>query len=262
MTEHDAEILGVKISRVSGKELLSAVESAVRHNERKVFAYLTVHGINLAQRLEWFREFLNKADIVYADGAGVLLASILLGGSRIERIPLTRWIWELAGFCEKEALSVYMLGSTESSVTRAASKLCGRFPGLRVVGCHHGYFEKFDEESERVISEINACSPHILFVGFGMPAQEEWIQRNRERLNVYAIFTAGSCFDFVSGAKRVCPLWFSRIGFEWLFRLFQEPRRLFIRYVVGNPTFMVRVLMQRLRHGRIHKRLDVQVTTK
>jgi N-acetylglucosaminyldiphosphoundecaprenol N-acetyl-beta-D-mannosaminyltransferase len=253
-------ILGVRVHRISADELLVQIERAVRHGEKRIFAYLTVHGINLARKFAWFREFLNKADVVYPDGEGVRFGARILGERLPARIPLTRWIWQLADFCDKKELSVYLLGSTEEAVTTAAARLKERFSNLKLLGCHHGYFEKQGTESDSVIESINALSPHVLVVGFGMPAQEEWIMSNKDRLRVNAILTAGSCFDFVASVKRASPVWMQGVGLEWFFRLLQEPRRLFARYMIGNPVFVVRVLLQRIENGKMHSQSDTDLT--
>ncbi len=253
------DILGVKVHRISGDELLAQIERAVRHGEKRIFAYLTVHGINLATKFDWFREFLNEADVVYPDGEGVRFGAWILGMRLPARIPLTRWIWDLADFCEKKDVSIYLLGSTEEVVTAASARLKERYSNLKLLGCHHGYFEKHGRESDSVIESINALSPDVLAVGFGMPAQEGWIMSNKDRLRVNAILTAGACFDFVAGVKRASPVWMQGTGLEWIFRLIQEPRRLFARYMIGNPVFVVRVLVQRLRNGKMHLHNDTDV---
>lgn len=96
---------------------------------------------------------------------------------------------------------------------------------------------------------MNAASPDLLFVGFGMPLQEEWIRRHRHALRAGAIFPCGSMIDYASGLKSIAPPWMRNNGMEWLYRLFQEPGRLWKRYLVGNPRFIFRVMHQRLQEG-------------
>ena len=244
------DMLGVHVHRISSDELLAAIERAVRHGKKEIFAYLTVHGINLAGKSAWFREFLNEAEVVYPDGEGVRFGARIVGQVLPARIPLTRWIWELAGFCEKKNLSIYLLGSTEEVLSKAGARLKERFPNLKLLGSHHGYFEKHGGESDSVVEMINALSPNVLLIGFGMPAQEDWIRANKDRLRVNAILTGGACFDFVAGTKPASPVWMQRVGLEWLSRLFREPRRLFVRYVFGNPAFVFRVCLQRIMKGK------------
>jgi N-acetylglucosaminyldiphosphoundecaprenol N-acetyl-beta-D-mannosaminyltransferase len=246
--ERDIDILGVGVNSIEGDEMLRRIETTVREGGKRVFVYINAHAVNLAQDLPWFRLFLNSADIAYPDGEGIRLASWILGRTIRTTVPLTRWIAELSRFCESKELSIFLLGGTDAVAARAAMELKGRFPRLKVAGWHGGYFSKSGPENDAVIETVNAASPQLLLVGFGMPLQEEWIRRNIDRLRANVILPSGSCFDFVAGTKRPSPLWISRIGFEWLFRFFQEPARLFTRYAVGNPRFVISVFWQRVRH--------------
>ena len=126
----------------------------------------------------------------------------------------------------------------------AARKLKQRYPGLNVVGVHHGYFDR--SENEAVVQKINAAAPDILLVGLGMPLQEYWLMENRHRLDASVALTGGAAFDYVSGRLRRGPRLLVSSGFEWLARLLIDPRRLWRRYLVGNPLFLLRVVRQRL----------------
>ena len=121
-------------------------------------------------------------------------------------------------------------------------------PNLGIVGIHHGYFDHTSgsSENETVIQQINAANPDVFVVGFGMPLQEWWLKENWDRVNADVAITLGAIFDYVSGELRREPRFLTDNGFEWLARLFIEPRRLWRRYMVGNPVFLMRVLVQRL----------------
>jgi N-acetylglucosaminyldiphosphoundecaprenol N-acetyl-beta-D-mannosaminyltransferase len=132
---------------------------------------------------------------------------------------------------------------------KAAANLKARYPDLRIVGTHHGYFDKTQgcAENEAVIEQINTVKPNILIVGFGMPLQERWLMENWDRIDANVALTGGAVFDYVSGELRRAPRWMTENGLEWLGRLIIEPRRLWKRYLIGNPIFLWRVLKQRLR---------------
>jgi N-acetylglucosaminyldiphosphoundecaprenol N-acetyl-beta-D-mannosaminyltransferase len=119
---------------------------------------------------------------------------------------------------------------------------------LRIAGVHHGYFDHTSgsPENEDVVQQINAANPDVLVVGFGMPLQEWWLKENWDRVDAGVAITLGAIFDYVSGELRRGPRFLIDNGFEWLARLLIEPRRLWRRYVVGNPIFLTRVLVQRL----------------
>ena len=127
----------------------------------------------------------------------------------------------------------------------AAENVRRLYPAARIAGTHHGYFANADEE-RRTIDEINAANPDLLLVAFGVPAQEKWIDAHRKELHCGAALAVGGLLDFVSGRIPRAPLWMRRAGIEWIYRLYQEPVRLFRRYVLGNPLFLFRVLKEKI----------------
>ena len=131
--------------------------------------------------------------------------------------------------------------------TEQVLDICARYPGLRIAGTYHGYFDKTpgSPENEAVLQRINAARPNILILGFGMPLQERWLLENWERVDANLALTGGAVFDYLSGELRRPPRWMTEHGLEWLGRMLIEPRRLWRRYVVGNPLFLWRVLLQR-----------------
>lgn len=239
-------ILGVLIDDVDGKRLLQLIGRAIEEHRKSVFSYVNVHGINLAQHDARFRAFVGRAHHVYCDGEGVRLGARILGRPVPPKTVLTYWIWELGEWCAENGYSVFLLGSTAERAGRAAHRLKKSIRGLKVAGYHHGYFARHGTENERVVELINSTRPDVLLVGFGMPAQEFWIEENIDRLRVNAILPAGSAIDYAAGIWQTAPVWMRNIGLEWLVRLVQEPVRLAVRYLVGNPLFITRVLMQRV----------------
>jgi N-acetylglucosaminyldiphosphoundecaprenol N-acetyl-beta-D-mannosaminyltransferase len=235
-------VIGVSVDPLTAADLSERVERILQNGSSATLAYVHVHGINLAYSDSTLAKFFNSTDITYCDGEGVRLGAKALGYRIPERIALTDWVWDLLRICGVRGARVYMLGSHSDVVEEAARVIKERYPTLNLVGYHHGYFEKEGSASEKVVEEINRLQPDVLLIGFGMPLQEHWLLRYRSRLRVNLVLTAGSCFDYVSGRKKRCPRWMAQHGLEWLFRFVQEPRRLFKRYVIGNPLFLARVL--------------------
>ena len=242
MVSDCVNLLGVRIDVLTSASLNERVERILENQSKSVVAYMHVHGVNLAYDDPSLARFFNSADIVYCDGEGVRLGARILGHHIPGRIALTDWIWDLFEVCERRSASVYFLGSRPEVVESAARKVKERFPNLKLLGYRDGYFEKEGSASAGVIKEINQLRPDVLLVGFGMPLQEKWLMTVADQLQVKLILTAGSCFDYVSGKKRRCPRWMANHGLEWLYRLMQDPRRLFKRYVIGNPLFIARVV--------------------
>lgn len=241
-------VLGVGVDPLTVEELHARIARFVEDGEHATILHANVHGLNHAHRDARLRGFLNGAEIVFCDGAGVMLGARVLGEKIPERITYADWTWELAAFAEAQGLSVFFLGARPGVADKAARRLVERFPGLKVAGTHHGYFDRTpgSPENEMVLRKINAASPDVLLVGFGMPIQEYWLMENREKIDARVVLTGGAVFDYVSGELRRGPKVLTDNGFEWLARLLIEPGRLWRRYVVGNPLFLLRVLKQRL----------------
>ena len=168
------DILGVRVDVIDAEGLHRAIAESIRAGRRDVYAYVNIHAVNIARADDRFRRFLNCAHVVYCDGEGVRLGGRVLGYHLPPRVVLTYWIWDLCAFCERENFSVFFLGSTEQFVREAVERVRQRFPALRVVGWHHGYFAKKGKETDEVIERVTQARPDILIVGFGMPMQEFW----------------------------------------------------------------------------------------
>jgi N-acetylglucosaminyldiphosphoundecaprenol N-acetyl-beta-D-mannosaminyltransferase len=241
------DILGVKMDVLGREQLEQAIAETIRANRKDVFAYVNVHAINIAQRDARFMNILNSTHVVYCDGEGVRLGARILGARIPPRIVLTYWIWSLCRLCESNGFSMFFLGGDDTTVAKAVEEVKKRYRNIRIAGWHHGYFEKTGVENDRVIALINRAAPNVLLVAFGMPLQEYWIEENFERLNVNAVLPAGSVIEYTGGNKGLTPSWMADHGMEWLYRLVQEPVRLWKRYLIGNPLFMGRVMAEWLR---------------
>lgn len=241
-------ILGVTVHLLDVPTLHEEIAKRIETGAHALVLNVNVNCLNLAYRHGWLRDLLNSASLVFCDGAGVQLGARLLDHRIPQRITYADWMWQLAEFAEPRGYTFFFLGAQPGVADEAAARLIARFPALRIVGTHHGYFDKApnSEENEAIVAEINALKPNILVTGFGMPAQERWLMENWERVEANVALTGGAVFDYVSGQLRRAPSWMTDNGLEWLGRLVIEPGRLWKRYVIGNPIFMYRVLKQRL----------------
>ena len=232
---------------LTARELGEEIERLVRGGERALVLNVNAHCLNLCHDDPDLRAFVNDAEVVFCDGAGVMLAARMLGGRIPERITYADWIWQLADLAAARGFSLYLLGARPGVAREAARRLQRRYPDLEIVGTGHGYFDHSagSQENEAVVEEINAAAPDLLLVGLGMPLQELWLMENRHRLYAAGVaLTGGAVFDYASGRVRRGPRLLTESGFEWLARLLREPRRLWRRYLVGNPLFFLRVLRQ------------------
>jgi len=247
----DFRVLDVRVDGIDTPGLERSILSNARNGRSKLYAYVNVHAVNLARKDRRFRDIINGAFVAYCDGEGVRVGARLLGGRLPRRTVLTYWVWDLCSLLENKGLSVFFLGAREAVVKKAAEVIGRRFPHLNVAGWHHGFFEKQGEESRKVVAEINRVCPDILFVGFGMPLQEYWIEENLASLRAGIVLPAGSMIDYIAGEKKATPKWMANSGLEWFYRMLREPRRLWKRYLLGNPLFIFRVIRERIRSWRI-----------
>jgi N-acetylglucosaminyldiphosphoundecaprenol N-acetyl-beta-D-mannosaminyltransferase len=240
-------VLGVGVDPVTVEELHAGIKRLADSGERGTVLNVNANCLNLLYDDAALREFFRNADLVFCDGSGVMLAARLLGRRIPERITYADWAWRLAAFAEAEGLSLFLLGARPGVAEKAAEKLLKRHPDLGISGVEHGYFdhEPGSRENEAVLLGVNAARPDILIVGLGMPLQERWLMENRHRIDAGVALTGGAVFDYVSGGLRRGPRLLTDNGFEWLARLLVEPRRLWRRYLIGNPLFLLRVLGQR-----------------
>lgn len=242
-------ILGISFQSLNRQQLLATIKTAVETNQRALVLSGNILSFNLAYEQEWLKALFNQADVIRIDGAGLRLGARLLGYQLPERMTWADFAWDLANLCSEQDFSLYLLGGRPGLAEKAGAQLQTRYPSLLIAGIHHGYFNKTSghPENEAILQQINMVKPDMLIIGFGMPLQEKWLEENRHRLEAKVTLTGGAVFDYISGELHRAPHWLTNNGFEWLGRLIIEPRRLWRRYLIGNPLFLVRVLKQKFR---------------
>jgi len=191
------------------------------------------HVIATAARDAAFRDVFLQADIVHADGQAAVFASRMTDSPIPERSATTDFIHDAAKLAALHGLRFFLLGATDETNAEAARRLREIYPGLQIVGRRHGYFGPGEEKE--ICDDINLTQPDVIWVGLSAPLEYEFSVRNKDRLRAGWLVTCGGCYNFITGAHKRAPLWMQAAGFEWLFRLALEPRRLFWRYAVTNP---------------------------
>lgn len=249
------DILGVPIHRVTWMSLKERVYQTIAQDGRLTIMYANVHVINQVRANSALSEALQSADIVYCDGEGVRVAARLLGDSLPARMTGADFIWDVGALLGEMKRSIYWLGGAPGVAEAAMATLAEASPGLSIAGASDGFFDKDGAGNEKAIARINGCQPAIVFVGMGTPIQETWVAQNRAKIDAPIVWCIGATADFIAGVQVRGPRVLTDNGFEWLARFWSDPKRLFGRYVVGNPAFVVRVLwcrIQRVIHLRRH----------
>jgi N-acetylglucosaminyldiphosphoundecaprenol N-acetyl-beta-D-mannosaminyltransferase len=240
-----AYLLGRKITCITSDSLLVSIHKACIERRKIIVANYNIHSFNMSVQYSWFFEFLKNADIAHCDGLGIIYALRFMGYRIPEdyRVSYSVLMPRLLEHCNNNHFSIYLLGAKNQNMQMALENINQRYPNIKISG-HHGYFPLNDENiNQIIISEINKLKPNVLIVGMGMPIQEYWVQRYHKQLKVNAILLGGAAIDRLAGAVSECPEVLSKNGLEWLYRLVKEPKRLMTRYALGNPAFLLQVLL-------------------
>lgn len=238
-------VLGVQIDKVSRPRAIALMEEAIqsRNGHAVSVFFVNAHTLNLAASAPSYREVLNSADYVFADGTGVRWAARLQGIRSLENLVGTDFVPTLLKSTAGRGYSYFLLGADAQTIAAAADYARRTFPGWTQAGYHRGYLID-DALNSAAINMINAARPDMLLVGMGNPIQERWIRDNLARLEVPVCMGIGGLFDYWAGNVSRAPKWLRRLGHEWLWRLYQQPSLKARRYLIGNPLFLARVLRE------------------
>lgn len=237
---HAATLLGVPIDEYNTFEFIERLEQLIKQPEQAIICPVNADMLNQCYTNDWLRSFISGADIIQAESSGILFGAKLTGQVLSSKITSNEFIYSLAEAWENKNYSIYFLGGPVGQAESAAEKLHKKYPNFKIVGCHRGHLT--DMETVEVIQSINALKPSVLMVGFGCPIQEEWIAKYKSSLNVSVLWPIGNLTSYISGKVKTAPQWMKDFGLEWLYRLCQEPYRMWKRYIVGNPLFIIRIL--------------------
>ncbi len=227
-------ILGVRVDNVTYDEAVARVDSFLHEDSCHQIATVNPEFVIIAQSNTEFMRTLNQCALNVPDGVGLLWASRRLGTPLRERVTGQEMVDRIAALAAKRGEPIFFLGAREGIAGRAAERLKEKCPGLRIAGCYAG--SPSVEENQRIVERINESKAKILFVAFGPPKQDFWIERNTPRLKAAVAMGVGGTFDTLAGIVPRAPWWMQRAGFEWTYRLFREPRR--FKRQLAIPYFM------------------------
>jgi N-acetylglucosaminyldiphosphoundecaprenol N-acetyl-beta-D-mannosaminyltransferase len=239
-------VLGVSVCAMNLSIATQAILEAVRDRRKGYVCVTGVHGVTEAQEDGSFRQILNRAFLNTTDGMPLVwLGKHQIGGSWIERVYGPDLMLELFGATRDGSVRHFFYGGAPGVADELKGKLEARFPGVNICGTYCPPFRPLnaDEEAELEM-KVREAKPDLIWVGLSTPKQERFMAEYLPKLDATLMLGVGAAFDFHSGRVRQAPRWIQRSGFEWLYRLCSQPRRVARRYLINNPLFLVRIALQ------------------
>ena len=234
------------IAKLQLEDVSTLAEAFIASQKPHYIAVVNVAKLMKMRDDEALRKSILTADIVGADGVPVVWASRLLGSPLPGRVNGTDLMLKLLEKGDQHGYRIFFFGAQAEVLERVLDVVRTNYPGVKIAGAQHGYFTE-DEEWD-IVRQIQTSQADILFIAFGTPKKELWVQKYLQAMGVPVVHGVGGSFDVLAGVMPRAPLWMQRGGLEWLFRLLQEPRRLWQRYLFTNTQFMALLLWTWSRH--------------
>lgn len=240
MSDAHVRMFHISFSRMTEAEAIDRIVGWAKEHNRplKRVATMNVDFMTNAIRLWPFRgnpelwDYLQRADLVTADGMPIVWLSKLLRKPLPGRVTGSDMVPKICARCAEERLSIYVLGSLDVVLAEAFANLRKDAPAIRIAGLNSAMIDLAADQTD-LIAHINAAKPDILFLAMSHPKQELWISRHSHLLNAGVVLGVGASFNFLAGYVPRAPVWMRQSGLEWVYRIYQEPRRLWRRYAKG-----------------------------
>lgn len=236
-------LLGFYIDKMSLDQCVRYLDDIIQKRQKIHIVLVNAAKIVKARRDPQLARIIREAHFVGADGVPIVWASRILRQPLPGRINGTDLMDSLIALAAEKGHRVYFLGAKEKVIANAVDLLKETYPGLQVAGFRHGYFSSAAEEKQ-IVADISASGADILLVGMSTPMKEEWVRRNFKDLDVSVIHGVGGSFDILGGLTKRAPVWMQKTGLEWFYRLLQEPRRMWKRYLVTNTIYVGLVMKE------------------
>lgn len=241
----EIQVFDIRIHPLTLSEFLSLIDRGISDGMQIAQFGVNSAIINDLVRNEEYRNTINNADLVHIDGMSVVWALKLFGYDIPERVATPDLADAVLELADKKRMKVFLFGAQEDVLNLCRENIEKKYPGLVIAGCRNGYYQP--DEEVGIFQMINEADPDILLLGMASPKKELFFDNYRHKLNVRYILGVGGYFDIMSGNIRRAPLWMQNSGFEWLFRLIQEPKRLWKRYLIGIFQFFWLVSSEKFR---------------
>ena len=239
------EILGIGVDRVTSDEALERIGTFIAEGREKGTTHQIVTAnaeiIYQASKNDKMRTVINNAQMVTADGSGVVWASKQLGEPLTERVTGIDLVNSICAASAQYGWKLYILGSAPGVADTAAKNICEKYPDCNIIGTHHGYFDA--EQEQNILAELRELNPDVLFVALGAPRQEYWIAEHIKALGIPVGMGIGGSMDVLSGNVKRAPEWMQKMSLEWLYRFLIQPTR--FKRMLALPKFMLAVKKQK-----------------
>jgi N-acetylglucosaminyldiphosphoundecaprenol N-acetyl-beta-D-mannosaminyltransferase len=249
-------ICGYEVDRISLDDCVRFIDESIPKHESCHIVLVNAAKIVKAKFDQELASIIRTADLVGADGVPVIWASKLLGEPLPGRVNGTDLMERLVELAAQRGYRLYLLGATQEVITKAVKNLTDKYKNLQIAGFRNGYFSSEAEEIE-VVREIAASEADILLVGMGSPMKEKWVRRHFKELSVPIIHGVGGSFDILAGYTRRAPRWMQQSGLEWFYRLCQEPKRMWKRYLFTNSMYIFLVFSEILKNKDSKKNTNI-----
>lgn len=241
MSYKQVEIMDISFLNITRDDLFHRIiYPNLDRQHKQYFVTANPEIVMLANEKPEYKAMVKQADYVLPDGAGVVIASKIMGQPITERIPGFEVMTHLIGYAEEKGLSCYFLGAHEAVIEKFIERIKSLHPNLLIAGYHHGFF---DLDDQKIIDHVKKSKPDLVFVALGSPRQEQWITKHYYRFDKGLFMGVGGSFDVIAGKVKRAPNAWIKLNLEWLYRLLQQPFRW--KRILKVFHFMFRVLIKR-----------------
>jgi exopolysaccharide biosynthesis WecB/TagA/CpsF family protein len=231
------KFLGMQFDNLSKKDALDTIEQYIQQKTpRKIFTP-NVSLLIESRKNKFLKDVYDSCDMLTVDGMALYYAMKIIGTPIQESLSASLLFYPLLEMSQQKGYGIYFVGAKQEVVQKAATNLKEEYPGIRIVGCHHGYFE-MENPPRELIRDIQEKKPDIMFIGMSSPYKEKFVVSNTKKLHVPVSLGVGGMFDIAAGKANFAPDWIRKICMEWFYRLVQEPRRMWKRYLTTNSVFL------------------------
>jgi N-acetylglucosaminyldiphosphoundecaprenol N-acetyl-beta-D-mannosaminyltransferase len=241
-----ANVLGCPITKLGLRDFVRSAEEFITSKKPHYIAVVNVAKIIKMRSDPFLDESVRSANLIGADGMPLVWASRLLGNPLPERVNGTDLMYELLARANEKRYRIFFFGAKQAVLDTVLERVRAHYPGVQIAGSRNGYFSKAEEWD--VVNEIRAAKADIIFIAFGTPKKELWVRQYLSAMEVSVVHGVGGSFDVFAGAIPRAPLWMQKSGLEWLFRLAQEPGRMWRRYLITNTTFLLLLAKEWIRY--------------